>query len=270
MKVSHEVPRCLLTSQYEFNDYLYCLPHLLDEDEDYRNFFIEASEKGDYIVMDNSLHELGHAYDSKRLHYWINELQPDEFIVPDVWMDMAQTCAQAKYWKQFEYPEKTTIVAVVQGKSESDAITCYRNLKDLGYKKIAFSYGASWYNDIFPHPNKDLGKALGRIQFITRLYSSKLISDYDRIHLLGCAVPQEFGWYKGFKFVESIDTSNPVMAAIDGVAYDNAGLFEKPKANMNDNYDMYFDELDYGLVLHNTILFRRINHLPQKSLDIQE
>jgi len=240
---------------------------ILDEDEDYRNFFIEASKKGDYIVMDNSLHELGHAYDSKRLHHWINELHPDEFIVPDVWMDMSQTCAQAKYWKQFTYPEKTTTVAVVQGKNESDAITCYRNLKDLGYKKIAFSYGASWYNDIFPHPNKDLGKALGRIQFITRLYSSKLISNYDRIHLLGCAVPQEFGWYKDFKFVESIDTSNPVMAAIDGIAYDNAGLFEKPKANMNDNYDMYFDELDYGLVLHNTILFRRINGIPQKPIE---
>ena len=271
MKVSHEVPRCLLTAQREFNDYLYCLPHLLDQDEDYRNFFLEASENSEYIIMDNSLHELGEAYDHKRLLYWINELRPMEFIVPDVWMNRTQTCVQAKYWQQYTYPENTTLVAVVQGESESEALLCYHNLRTLGYKKIAFSYGADWYNDVFPHPNKDLGKALGRITFLSRLKSSGYLNDNDRIHLLGCSVPQEFAWYNEFKCIETIDTSNPVMAAIDGVKYTENGLLTKPKANMNDNYDMYFDELDYSLVLHNTKMFRRINGIPfGKSLDTQK
>ena len=271
MKISHEVPRCLLTAQREFNDYLYCLPHLLDQDEDYRNFFLEASENSEYIIMDNSLHELGEAYDHKRLLYWINELRPMEFIVPDVWMNRTQTCVQAKYWQQYTYPENTTLVAVVQGESESEALLCYHNLRTLGYKKIAFSYGADWYNDVFPHPNKDLGKALGRITFLSRLKSSGYLNDNDRIHLLGCSVPQEFAWYNEFKCIETIDTSNPVMAAIDGVKYTENGLLTKPKANMNDNYDMYFDELDYSLVLHNTKMFRRINGIPfGKSLDTQK
>ena len=87
MKVSHEVPRCLLTASDEFNDFSYCLPHLLDIDEDYKNFFYEEKAKGRYVIMDNSLHELGEAYNSDRLIYWINELEPDEFIVPDVWMN---------------------------------------------------------------------------------------------------------------------------------------------------------------------------------------
>ncbi len=43
-------------------------------------------------------------------------------------------------------------------------------------------------------------------------------------------MPQEFGWYRGFKFIESIDTSNPVMAALEGIRYTNSGLIEKPKA----------------------------------------
>ena len=38
MKISHEVPKCLLNNSREFNDYDYCLPHLLDKDEHYRNF----------------------------------------------------------------------------------------------------------------------------------------------------------------------------------------------------------------------------------------
>ena len=57
--------------------------------------------------------------------------------------------------------ENTTKVAVVQAKTIHEAATCYQTYKDLGYQKIAFSYGASYYNDVVPHPNHDLGKALG-------------------------------------------------------------------------------------------------------------
>jgi hypothetical protein len=43
-----------------------------------------------------------------------------------------------------------------------------------------------------------------------------LIGNTDRIHLLGCSLPQEFLYYNDIKQIESIDTSNPVMAAFDG------------------------------------------------------
>lgn len=267
MKISHEVPRCLLTASPEFNDYDYCLPHLLDQDEEYLNYFKEAKSEGRYIIMDNSLHELGEAYDSKRLLHWVNFLEPDEFIVPDSWMNFHQTAAQAKHWLQYQYPKNTTLVAVVQGRDESDAYQCYHVLKDLGYQKIAFSYGATWYNKIVPHPNKDLGKALGRIFFISRLYSDGALSDRDRIHLLGCSVPQEFGWYRGMRFIESIDTSNPIMAALEGKLYDESGLSEKPQANMNDYFDINYEEVDYEHILHNVTMFREINSFKPISYD---
>ena len=261
MKVSHEVPRCLLTASPEFNDYDYCLPHLLDQDEEYKQYFYDAKKSGRYIIMDNSLHELGEAYKWDRLHHWIKELEPDEFIVPDVWMNYAQTHAQAKYWIQHSYPENTTPVAVVQGEDKGKAFQCYRALKELGYKKLAISYGADWYNDLHPHPNKDLGKALGRINFVSSLYSGGLIDKYDRIHLLGCCVPQEFGWYRGYKEIESIDTSNPVMATLEDVKYDWFGLDKKPKANMNDYFYMLNDQVDFDLLTYNLDMFRKINSL---------
>jgi hypothetical protein len=60
-----------------------------------------------------------------------------------------------------------------------------------------------------------------------------------KFHLLGCAVPQEFGWYYNHPQIESIDTSNPVMAALEGTTYSNGtGLNEKPKANMNEYFDI--------------------------------
>ena len=86
IKVSHELPNNMLHMSKDINDYEYCLPHLLDNrDGIYKDHFIQAKKDGRYIIMDNSLHELGEAYGEDRLLHWINELQPNEFIVPDVW-----------------------------------------------------------------------------------------------------------------------------------------------------------------------------------------
>jgi hypothetical protein len=211
--------------------------------------------------MDNSLHELGEAYDEKRLMHWVEQLQPNEFIVPDVWQDRDKSVVNARKWIQYIFPENVEKVAVVQATTLHEASTCYQTYKDLGYKKIAFSYGASYYNDVVPHPNKNLGKALGRISVISALHKMKVIEDNDRVHLLGCQVPQEFGWYRGFKFIESIDTSNPVMATLEGTRYTKAGLFEKPKANMNDYFYMLGDQVNHELLSHNISKFREINNL---------
>ena len=96
IKVSHEVPPVLLSLSKHFNDYDYMLPHLMDENEAYRDYFQLAKHNGRYIVMDNSLHELGHAYRTDRLLHWINELKPDEFIVPDVWEDDYESIRNAR------------------------------------------------------------------------------------------------------------------------------------------------------------------------------
>ena len=257
MKVSHEVPRCLLTASPEFNDYDYCLPHLLDIDEDYKQYFINARDIGRYVIMDNSLHELGEAYDYDRLKYWVNELKPNEFIVPDVWMKCAETAAQAKYWKQFKYPKKTKLTAVIQGENKNQAYLCANLLAGLGYDKLCVSYGATWYNDFFPHTNADMGKALGRVRFVQGLFKLEQLKDV-KFHLLGCSIPQEFGWYDNNPRIESIDTSNPVMAALEGTWYDDNGLNIKPKANINDYFDIDFKKVDYLNVIHNTRRFKEI------------
>ncbi len=258
LKISHEVPRCLLTASPEFNDYDYCLPHLLDQDEEYKQYFIDARDKGRYVIMDNSLHELGKAYNHERLLHWITELKPNEFIVPDVWMQCAQTAAQAKYWRQFKYPKKTKITAVIQGEDKNQAYLCANLLSGLGYDKLCVSYGATWYNDFFPHTNVDMGKALGRVRFVQGLLKLSQLKDI-KYHLLGCSIPQEFGWYDNHPQIESIDTSNPIMAALEGTLYDENGLTSKPKANMNDHFDIKFEDIQYENILHNTTLFREIN-----------
>ena len=261
VKISHEVPFCLLKKSREFNDYDYLLPHLMDENEEYRNFFYESKKMWRYIVMDNSLHELGEAYNTERLMHWIEEIKPQEFIIPDVWENYAESVRNAKQWSKVQLPEGVTKVAVVQAKSIYEAGLCVQAYRDLGYKKIAFSYGAEYYHEMCPHPNKDLGKAIGRYMVISQFMQNKTLLSGDRVHLLGTASPIEFGMYKNISCIESIDTSNPIMAGIEGIPYTKIGLDSKPTANMNNFQDKPITETQMKFIEHNVINFRQINGL---------
>ena len=131
VKVSHELPNNMLYMSKEINDYEYCLPHLLDKvqfyvknenpPQVYRDHFLQAKKDGRYIIMDNSLHELGKAYDEERLIHWLYELKPNEFIVPDVWENQIATVANAKNWMDIGIPPMTKKVAVVQSESFEEA-----------------------------------------------------------------------------------------------------------------------------------------------------
>ena len=233
VKVSHELPNNMLHMSKDINDYEYCLVHLMDEiytPQVYRKHFFQAKEDGRYIIMDNSLHELGEAYADKALIHWVYELKPDEFIVPDVWENQIATIANATKWRDIALPPMTTKMAVVQAKTFEEAIACYLSLKHLDYKKIAFSYGAEYYNILFPHPNKLVGKMMGRIATIHRMWEMGIIQKEDKIHLLGCAFPQEFAYYKKLMdlgVIESLDTSNPIIHGLKGIKYEHYGLKEK-------------------------------------------
>jgi hypothetical protein len=255
-KVSHELPINMLDKSFEINDYEYCLPHLLDQNEAYRKHFEDAKESGSYIIMDNSLHELGKAYDTDRLLHWIDVLEPNEFIVPDVWQDQTATLVNSKHWMSVELPENTTKIAVVQAQSYHEAYECYDILKTQGYEKIAFSYGADWYAEEFPHPNPLVGKMMGRIMTISKMYKSGLINKNDRVHLLGCALPQEFGYYADFPFIESIDTSNPIIHGLQGVKYNSLGLLNKESIKI-DQIDKEIDTDVLYDINHNLIQFKQ-------------
>jgi len=261
VKVSHEVPLQLLDSSKKYNDYDYCLPHLLDQYPEYEAYFRQSKKEGRYIIMDNSLHELGETYNTKRLLYWINELKPNEFIVPDVWENAAMSVRNAKTWASVELPEGVTKVAVVQGKSYVEFATSYQTYKWFGYEKIAFSYGASWFQETFQHPNPHVAKMMGRLKTITNLYKNKVISNHDRVHLLGCNLPQAFLYYKDFSFIESIDTSNPIIHGLEGIRYSKGGLLRKSSQKIDKDFTQKVSREQIYNILHNVEMFRTINNL---------
>ena len=52
IKISHELPLSLFPYSSDWNDYEYCLPHLLDKHEEYRQFFLDTNI---ILQMDQSI-----------------------------------------------------------------------------------------------------------------------------------------------------------------------------------------------------------------------
>jgi hypothetical protein len=104
MKISHEVPIAYLESSLEYNNYDYLLPHLYDKHEEYKAFFVNNRSR--HTIMDNSLHELGVPYSKGRMISIIEEIKPNEFIVPDAWEDAIKSMRNAKEWSFIELPDR--------------------------------------------------------------------------------------------------------------------------------------------------------------------
>jgi len=229
MKISHESPLCLLDQSRDYNDYDYALVHLFETEPTYLQFFKDSLAQGRTVLLDNSIFELGTAFNSDEYAYWIKELKPTEYIIPDVLEDTLGTMDNALDWKEkySDLPGKT--IGVVQGKSYEDLVQCYDYLDNIiGVDKIAISFDYSYYLEVCPHPNKWMGYALGRVQTLTRLLNDGVINTKKPHHLLGCALPIEFMFYrKEFKWLESLDTSNPIVHAILGFGYEPGGLDAK-------------------------------------------
>jgi hypothetical protein len=102
---------------------------------------------------------------------------------------------------------------------------------------------------------------MGRLKTITNLYKGGLISDMDRVHLLGCNLPQEYLYYKDFKFIESVDTSNPVIHGLEGIRYSEGGLLRKSKQKIDKDFTQEVTPKQKENILYNIKMFRKINNL---------
>jgi hypothetical protein len=240
MKVSHELPLGLMHYGYEWNDYDYMLPHLIDQYDQYRLYFQKAKLDNRFIIMDNGLFE-GVEHTTEDLLSKINLIKPNIFIVPDAWNDSITTLVNAKEWMNNHkpnLPEEVELMAVCQGKDISQLILTYQTLLDLGYKHIAFNHSSIAYQEMYPEDKGLKASMYGRMEFIRRLVVTNTIDKSAYHHLLGASLPQEYMCYSDWDFIKSGDTSNPILVGAEGVRYNDGGIDWKPKEKL----EHYFEE----------------------------
>jgi hypothetical protein len=239
MKISHELPLSLMHYAYKWNDYDYCLPHLIDHYEQYRLFFQKSRLDKRFIIMDNGLFE-GVTHTIEDLLEKINLIRPNIFIVPDAWNDSNTTLVNAKSWminyKKY-IPDGVELMAVCQGNDMTELMTTYQTLVDLGYTHIAFNHSSIAYQKEYEGIHHLKASMYGRMEFIRKLVASDTIRKTHYHHLLGCSLPQEFMSYKDWKFIKSVDTSNPILVGAENQRYTDSGIPWKPKEKLEHYFE---------------------------------
>lgn len=255
IKRYHEAPKCIFNKVQQYTDGDYALVHLFETDPEYLEMFKKALADGRDVILDNSIFELGTSFDHDRYAYWINELKPTWYIVPDVWKDGPATVKM--FFEFFKaHPRDTLhgkVVGVAQGHTFEEVAYCYKAIEPY-CDMIAFNFDFSSYAALKVGIPKRLRMSLGRVKMLNRLWSMSVINETKPHHLLGCGVPQEICWYpKDWDWVRSMDTCHPVMEAMVGRRYDPdmPGQIEKDPTKMCDMMDAQIDDLVWADIEHN-------------------
>ena len=261
--VSHESPIQLFEESLTYNDYQYCLVHLMEESDEYRDWFLTVNKRfGADVLLDNSIFELGEAFDPDKYAYWLTELNPNYYIVPDVLEDASETMNKWTEWELSTMPghNKSLRIGVVQGKDWNDLTECYQFMSsEADYIAISFDY--SYYQYTGTGPNKLERWCSGRQRFIQDLIDKGYWNWSKPHHLLGCSLAKEFKYYADNRItnIRSCDTSNPIVAALKGLRYNgDLGLQEKPSTMLCDLINANVDEDTLELAQYNTTMFKHI------------
>lgn len=258
IKIAHEAPIDIFEEVQRFTDYDYALVHLLEQNPRYRDTFERAVKRGREVILDNSIFELEEAFEADRFAQWVQRLKPTWYIIPDALEDSKKTIEQAIEFRK-NYPNLPGMsIGVVQGKNYVEIVDCYKAMVALDVDMIAISFDYSYYTQIIPHPNKYVSWMLGRVKLLGDLLADGFIDESRPHHLLGCGLPQEFSFYRNarYKWIYSLDTSNPVVHALKGIEYGSDGLWSKESQKLHELINVDIEEIDVDLVRTNIQKFR--------------
>lgn len=219
MKIAHEAPLSIIDVIKCVTDYDYALVHLFDESKEYYNYFKNSIKQGRTVYLDNSVYELGKSFDADEFADWIKKLKPTAYVIPDVIDNYKETKKQFDDWlkKYNDLPGKK--IGVVQGNNYEELCACYKYMNQHA-DIIAISFNHEYYFDLFPDSNKYVSMCIGRPHLLETMFESGIINTSKPHHLLGCSLPQEFVKYKDYPWIDSVDTSNPVVHGMANIEYD--------------------------------------------------
>lgn len=307
MRISHEVPLDLLNTSQIFNDFDYALVHLFEDFPGYFQYYKDAVENGRMVYLDNSLYELGESFDPARYIKWINELHPAAYIIPDTFWDGERTIRQAMDWFLNWKPQVKVCcrtIGVAQGATYEEIVKSYKFMACMcdvvaftfkfhpdfvlnsseEFQNFWLSIGNSMLS-LHGMNNEDFdddvraacSQAIIRYAVIGKLSADGIIDPNKKHHLLGCQNTFLLNKLAELPFIFSIDTSNPIITALEGHTYDadkqgyvNCNFSAKPKSVLGDYFKIPTSIKAVERIKYNTLAFREICGTPVNKLPIPE
>ena len=221
------------TLETDDTNYHMALTHLVLKYPQYKEYY---SDIGGYIILDNSLIELGDSVDIGTVIEAAEMIVPHEIVLPDVYLDCDATLKTIETvlnrLDKLEIPAEYKLQAVAHGKTKDDWQRCWNELNKID--EIDCIAIPKVTTTVFGH-RKDV------IQ-----YALKHNLSNKEVHLLGLwDTIAELKSYtpKQKEAIRGIDTSFVMHSVIDGMSY-SRNEFNKPdyKIDLEHEYT-YSDEL---------------------------
>ena len=251
-KLSHEVPIALLEKSRSFNDYDYALVHLFKDNPKYLDFYMKSIEMGRKVILDNSAYELGQPFEINHYKWFINHLNPTEYILPDYRDDSIKTINSAKSWS-IDRPRDSKKIGVVHGEYYDRFCICYQELKPY-VDKLAFSF-ESFFVEYANANSLEIDEV--RPHILKRMLDEGVIDTNFKHHILGALSPTEFQQYVHYSWIDTADTSNPVLHGLLGQKYTGVdGLKIKSKIKLDSLINTEVDGTMLENVMYNVAWFR--------------
>ena len=260
IKIAHEAPLSIFWEVQNRTDFDYALVHLLEENEEYRNAFLQAKEAGREIFLDNSAFEKGEPAIDLMLK-WIPILKPDYYFLPDYWGDKKKTIEESEKFieeaKRLNLPGKR--IGTVKGNSLEELLECYRYFAESeDIDMIALSHKAT----------PEFGE-YDRVKILETIEREGLLNYNKPHHLLGCTLPQEMYQCKYLPYIYSCDTSAPVQQPILNNSFHPDGTLDHKEPLVDKTADNYLN-LTLGSKLRNEIMetidqFRELMYVDPKK-----
>lgn len=145
------------------------------------------------------------------------------------------------------------VIGVAQGSTYDELVACYRYMaNDSRVDKVAMSFNHPFFQTMIPSlGNKYYRMMRGRQKVIADMLRDDIINKDKPHHLLGCGLPQEFEEYQNHEWIDSMDTSNPVIHGMKGIRYNDYGLNDKESVKLftliDEDVVACWDDIDYNI-----------------------
>lgn len=263
IQIFHEAPKSIFKQVQAATDGDYALVNLFDKDPDYYHLFRNAVLQGRTVILDNGVFELGTAWNAEHFAEWVRKLGPTYYIVPDV-LENADATIESFFNFMDKYASKLPgkIIGVVQGKNFDDYVRCYKAIEPY-CDRVGISFDCSWYKEGIKSDNPWVQQAGGRLRTLICMDEMGVINHCKQHHLLGVSLPQEMEHYRifqeigSFNWIKSVDTSNPVVHGLKGIAYASDGLQSKETQKLYTLVNSEVDACQLDTIMHNIRQFRR-------------
>lgn len=232
MKVALISPTKFLDVVQPFSDFHLALTHKVIFDHRYQEFYRECSERGDYIVLDNSAAEnKGRSVPLKDVVLAAVLIKPKVIVFPDYLFDSDRTLDELE--NAFKSPQirflrrvlpNIKFCAVVQGVDQADWLECFNILNDvnngidfLGIPKVT---------------GQKFGSRVNALEHIKKRIKKPC-------HLFGVwwrSTLDDIAKEARYDFVVGIDTPKPVRLAVYGLPLSRWAEMPRGKNFLDNHY----------------------------------